>query len=318
LLEHIYGRLNSPSSSALGGSILAFDQREFVAGNDPKSVGLADTGYVFIPTACQTQTCRVHVVFHGCLQYAGRLGDAVYLHGGYNKWADTNKLIVLYPQTIATDGGPLNPDIPINPKGCWDWWGISPLPRNNEYARKTGYQIMAIKAMLDRLAGQFVAGGGASDTFATPQNVKVADSTSTSLALTWQSNNAAAGFNIYRSPASAGSYTQMNSQPVSGYSFVDRGLSPNATFYYKVSALDQSGLESPPTSPIPGATASHPPACDPYFNDNVTHVAKLRAWAAAGNTFALGSNDQMGPYSNGDFSHLIKEGMFLYRVGYCP
>ena len=318
LLEHIYGRLNSPSSSGLSGSILAFDQREFIAGNDPKSVGLADTGYVYVPTACQTQTCRVHVVFHGCLQYAGRVGDAVYARGGYNKWADTNKLIVLYPQTVATDGGPLNPDVPVNPNGCWDWWGLSPLPRNNEYARKTGYQISAIKAMLDRLAEQFAAGGGSPDTFGTPQSLKMADSASTSVALVWQPNSAAAGFNIYRSPASAGPYARINSQPASGASFVDRGLTPSTAYHYKVSALDPSNLESPPTGPIPGATASQPPACDPYFSDNVTHVAKFRALPALGNTFAWGSNDEMGPYTNGNFSHLIKEGMFRYRVGYCP
>jgi hypothetical protein len=83
LLEHIYGPLKPPSGSGLSGSILAFDQREFVVGN-PESIGLAETGYVYVPVACQTQTCRVHVVFHGCKQYAGKVGDAVYKHGGYN------------------------------------------------------------------------------------------------------------------------------------------------------------------------------------------------------------------------------------------
>ena len=43
-----------------------------------------------------------------------RLGDAYYAHAGLNEWADTNHLVVLYPQTIAT--GP-------NPEGCWDFWG---------------------------------------------------------------------------------------------------------------------------------------------------------------------------------------------------
>jgi poly(3-hydroxybutyrate) depolymerase len=324
LLEHIYGRMN-PRSGSASGSVLEFDQSEFAGGMNPKSIGLADKGYVYVPTAClpqnQPQTCRVHVVFHGCLQYAGnpKVKRAVVEHGGYNKWADTNRLIVLYPQTVATNGGPLDPDVPVNPNGCWDWWGISPLPRNNEYARKTGYQISAIKAMLDRLAEQFVA-GSSPDTFGTPQSLEMADSTSTSVELVWQPNSAAAGFNIYRSPAIAGPYAKINSQPVSGASFVDRGLTPSTTYHYKVSALDPSNLESPPTSPIPGATASQPPACDPYFSDNVTHFGKLRAWVALGNTFALGSNDQMGPYTDHNFSQLTKESLPFpsYRVRYCP
>jgi len=33
---------------------------------------------------------------------------------GYNKWADTNRIIVLYLQATPTSSNPL---------GCWDWWG---------------------------------------------------------------------------------------------------------------------------------------------------------------------------------------------------
>src|SRR5215203_3526744 len=71
LLQHIYGRLNPRYSNVANGSVLAFDQREFVEGGNPKSIGLADTGYVYVPISCQVATpCRVHIVFHGCKQYA--------------------------------------------------------------------------------------------------------------------------------------------------------------------------------------------------------------------------------------------------------
>ena len=322
LLEHIYGPLKPPSSSSgLSGLILAFDQREFAAVN-PKAVGLADTGYVYVPSACQTQTCRVHVVFHGCLQYAERVevGDAIYAHGGYNTWADTNKLIVLYPQTVATEGGPLHPDVPANPKGCWDWWGYSPLVRNSEFAQKGGYQISAVMAMLDRLREGYVASGTSSDTFGPPQNVSAPDSTSTSVALIWEPNNAAAGFNIYQSLSSAGPYAQRNIVPVKGSSFVDRQLSPQTTYYYQIAAVDASNRQSARTSPISKTTPSRPPACDPYFSDNVTHVNKARAYLAEpGKARALGSNQPMGPLSRDHFSHLIKDGPLpFYRVDYCP
>jgi Esterase PHB depolymerase len=316
LLQHIYGRINPPSSSGLSGSILAFDQSEFVVGANPRSVGLADTGYVYVPVACQTQNsaCRVHVFFHGCLQYAGRVGDAVYKHGGYNKWADANRIVVLYPQTVNTDFDP------VNPEGCWDWWGLSdPLPKSADYARKTGYQISAIKAMLDRLAQTFVPGGGSSNTFGIPQQFSAPDSTSTSVELIWEANSAAAGFNIYRSPTSAGTYTKINSQPVSGASFVDRGLTQSATYYYEARAVDGSNQESAPTSPpVPGGTAPAPPACDPYFSNNVVHVSKFRAYTILGDTRALGSNDQMGLFTIDNLNQLTKYAPFSYRVGYCP
>ena len=55
LLKHIYGHLNSRSSTPRG-SVLEFDQSEFTDGVNPKSIGLADTGYVYVPTACLPQT----------------------------------------------------------------------------------------------------------------------------------------------------------------------------------------------------------------------------------------------------------------------
>jgi hypothetical protein len=250
----------------------------------------------------------VHVVFHGCRQYAEKIGRAVVEHGGYNRWADTNRLIVLYPQTTP---------IPGNPFGCWDWWGYTQLPRSDEYARKTGYQIAAIKAMLDRLAEGYAA-GVSSEAFGTPQNVSAPDSTSSSVALIWQPNSAAAGFNVYQSLSSAGPYTKRNSVPVKGASFADSGLAPNTTYFYKVTALDQTSVESAPSNPISGGTASQPPACDPYFSDNKKHVLKLRATTNGLNTFAVGSLDPMGPFTDQDFSQLMKESPLRYRVGYCP
>ena len=311
LLEHIYGSLNPPSSNASSGSILAFDQREFVAGGNSHSIGLADTGYVYVPNSCNPATpCRVHVVFHGCKQYAGKVGDAVYKHGGYNKWASTNKLIVLYPQTASVGS---------NPDGCFDWWGLGDPLSASDFARKTGQQISAFKKMLDRLAQGFVPSGGSSETFGTPQLLSVADSTSTSVALIWQPNTAAAGFNIYRSPSSAGPFTKINSGPVSGASFVDRQRNPNTTDYYRMSAIDGFNQESAPTTPVPGKTASQPVACDPYFSNNVMHVAHYRARAdLTGEIRALGSNDKMGPYSVNVFRHLVKDAPFSYSLRYCP
>ncbi len=318
LLTHIYGRLNAPSTDGLSGSILEFDQGQFVDGN-PRTVGLADTGYVYVPLACQTDTCQAHVVFHGCQQYAGRVGSAVYQHAGYNEWADTNKLIVLYPQTVASTGAWPSGG-PFNPKGCWDWWGYSePSEFRRDYARKTGYQIKAIKAMLDRLAENFQPPQGPSDTFGAPQHFSAPDSTPTSADLIWQPNSAAAGFNVYRSLTEAGPFTKINGAPVLGASFADQSLEPSITYHYQLSAIEQgSDTESPRTSPITVTTSPNPPACNPFFSNNITHVAMGRAYIWGTDTFAMGTGEPMGSYSADVFAHLIKQGFLNYRVGFCP
>jgi hypothetical protein len=186
------------------------------------------------------------------------------------------------------------------------------------FSEKTGHQVAAIKAMLDRLAKGPPRGGGSSDTNGKPQNVQVSDSTSTSLALNWQPNSAANGFNIYRSSSSVGTYTKINSGLVSGASFGDQNLSPNTTYYYKIGgAVDGSNVESALTDPVSGTTASAPPGCDPYYSDNFTHWMNDRADQDGINAKAKGSGDPLGLLSANVSTHLIKVGPNYYRLLYC-
>lgn len=311
LLQHIYGRLNPRDNNAANGPVLTFDQREFVASGNPKSIGLADTGYVYVPNSCQPATpCRVHIVFHGCKQYAEKVGDAVYRRGGYNKWASTNQLIVLYPQTTASIE---------NPEGCFDWFGFNQPLATSDFARKTGQQISVFKKMLDRLAQGGVAGPGAPDKFETPKQFSIMDRTSSSLAMVWQPNAAAVGVNVYRATTSTGSYSKINIALVTGASFADVGLSPNATYHYQISAVDGAGQESARTTAIPGTTASQPVACDPYFSENFKHVAEFRARRnfLTLKIEAIVSHDDMGQ-SLIAFSHLVQDAPAFYRLRYCP
>jgi hypothetical protein len=136
LLQQIYGTLNPPAHS-LSGRILPFDQREFAT----SATGMADTGFVYVPKSCdQGATCKVHVAFHGCKQSAAVVGDDFYANTGYNYWADTNNIIVLYPQVNAST-------VPFNPDGCWDWFGYT----GPDYALKSGSQLTAVHAMVSRL-----------------------------------------------------------------------------------------------------------------------------------------------------------------------
>ncbi len=136
-LAQIYGTL-SPAATTLTGSIVTIPQAAFIA--DPPSHSLDDNAYAYIPASCASgDTCKVHVAFHGCLQGASLVGDAFYAHAGLNEWADTNHIVVLYPQ-VQKSGS--------NPEGCWDWWGYD----SPDFATKTGPQMAMVHAMIAGLA----------------------------------------------------------------------------------------------------------------------------------------------------------------------
>ncbi|MGH6735577.1 MAG: extracellular catalytic domain type 2 short-chain-length polyhydroxyalkanoate depolymerase [Methyloceanibacter sp.] len=135
ILAWIYGPLESPSAEPQG-EFLVFDQTAFAGPGD----GIADEGVVYVPPDCaETPGCRVHVALHGCSQGREKVGEAFVQGAGFAEIADSNRLVVLFPQ--AEPG-------PYNPEGCWDWWGYTGL----DYLGKDAPQIKAIWSMVEHLA----------------------------------------------------------------------------------------------------------------------------------------------------------------------
>ncbi len=133
LLQHLYGALNARKSDGLDGKLVEFDQSIFVTGH-----GMGETGWVYVPKSCSVAApCRVHVALHGCKQNTTDVGQEFVRNAGYNRWADTNNIVVLYPQTGK---GATN--------SCWDWWGYD----DANYAKKSAPQMKAILAMLEHLS----------------------------------------------------------------------------------------------------------------------------------------------------------------------
>ncbi len=140
MLTHLLGPLAARSARPMA-RLQAFDQRPFLDGLSEH--GLADEGTVYIPEACRTTAgCRIHVAFHGCNQNRQTAGDAFAASGALLQWADTNRLVVLFPQ--VAQGA-------LNPQGCWDWWGYT----GRDYSTRKGPQVVAVKRMVDRLSGDF-------------------------------------------------------------------------------------------------------------------------------------------------------------------
>jgi poly(3-hydroxybutyrate) depolymerase len=148
LLAHIYGGLEQPVEAI--GTLLEFDQSEFFGAEESSSMG--PVAQVYIPQSCADgATCRLHVAFHGCRQFQDNIGDAFYANAGYNSWAEANDIIVLYPQAVPYERTFLGVSLAWpNPLGCWDWWGYT----GSDFHLKSGTQIRAVAAMIDRLAGQ--------------------------------------------------------------------------------------------------------------------------------------------------------------------
>ncbi|KVL49489.1 poly(3-hydroxybutyrate) depolymerase [Burkholderia territorii] len=143
IVRWIYGTsdkpLNPPAAQAAG-KLLKFDQRAF---DTQRRASLGDTGYAYVPADCERVACAVHVVFHGCVQNVAAVGEKMIRGVGYNEIADTNRLIVLYPQVEKSA---------VNPLGCWDFWGYTSTdPLHPDFYRRDAPQMTAVMRMVQRL-----------------------------------------------------------------------------------------------------------------------------------------------------------------------
>jgi hypothetical protein len=255
ILQHIYGSLKPKNRGALSGKFVAFDQRELTSPASPASYSMAETGYLYIPMSCAVQQpCRVHIALHGCKQNFETIQDRYIQHAGYNEWADTNRLIILYPQTITSNPA-TDLFTPLNPFGCWDWWGYT----NFNYAVKAGRQITTIKAMLDRLTSGRLPNQAATIE-AAPLAIVVNDVSNTGAAIAWTPAAGAQTYTINRAGGGDDSFTPIGS--VSGQSFGDLNLSPATPYRYKVTVTLIGGTEGPSSPIVTATTLSTPPWCD--------------------------------------------------------
>jgi hypothetical protein len=69
-------------------------------------------------------------------------------------------------------------------------------------------------------------------------------STTKSVYLNWTASAEAAGYNVYRGTMPRVGYEKVNSGPVAGSSYVDRGVPSGSYQYYVITAVGPSGLES--------------------------------------------------------------------------
>ena len=136
--NHLIGDIK-PKAATTTGELVEINQHQL---SKAATTTLAKTGYLYIPQHCAGgEPCQLHVSFHGCRQNADNVGDAYVTGTGLNNYADTNNIVIVYPQTQASN---INP---FNPNACWDWWGYT----GADYATKEGMQLKAIHQLVQAL-----------------------------------------------------------------------------------------------------------------------------------------------------------------------
>ncbi|KRX10107.1 hypothetical protein PPERSA_08510 [Pseudocohnilembus persalinus] len=147
ILTYIFDDLNDPVDQ-IEDNLIEFDQSQFTQDGD----SMNSVGYIYVPTSCQKgNECKVHIALHGCVQTLDDIGTDFVKNTGLNEFAESNNIIVLYPQCKKSL---INPS---NPNGCFDWWGYTDsnlFGKNYTYATKDGVQMKEIFQMLSTLAGK--------------------------------------------------------------------------------------------------------------------------------------------------------------------
>ncbi len=137
IFKTMYSELK-PRTAMIEKNLLPFSQAEFGSASTP----LFSSAWIYVPTACQAgEVCKLHIALHGCQMNPDDIKDQFVKNAGYNEWAESNNIIVLYPQSAKV--------AQANPYACWDWFGFT----GANYATKNGAQMKALKAMIDRVSG---------------------------------------------------------------------------------------------------------------------------------------------------------------------
>lgn len=113
MLTHWLGSVNPPNTGSPEGTPSSFSQNLYAPGGDAPALSMDNDGLLYTPPACAAgAACKLVVALHGCLSGQYLLGDEFPELANLDAYADTNNLVILYPQAIASI-------IPYNPEGCW-------------------------------------------------------------------------------------------------------------------------------------------------------------------------------------------------------
>ena len=102
ILEWIYGAPLADPSPSPTGKFIIFDQSLLRRRRRQRA---CRRGRRLCAAACETTSgCRLHIALHGCEQARESVGDAFIKESGFARYADTNRLVLLFPQDRGERG----------------------------------------------------------------------------------------------------------------------------------------------------------------------------------------------------------------------
>jgi fibronectin type 3 domain-containing protein len=110
------------------------------------------------------------------------------------------------------------------------------------------YKVSALNSGGESAQSAYVSG---TTTLSAPTDLSVSAQMVNSLTINWSSVLGASSYHIYRSATFDGTYSQIGTSATASYT--DTGLSSGASYYYKVSAVD-NGVESAQSVSVSGGT----------------------------------------------------------------
>jgi poly(3-hydroxybutyrate) depolymerase len=300
-----YGTLNARNNAPAAGNYIEFNQSAFTS-----NIGMAASGWIYVPASCASGgSCKLHVALHGCQQNYATIGDKFVKNTGYTRWADTNGIIVLFPQTRvdSTSHQTSASGSLANSNGCWDWIGWY----GTNFAQKAGTQMAAIKAMVDQVSSGSTGGGGGGGggTLPAPTGVATSGATTSTMVISWGAVSGASSYNVYRGG------TKVNPLTVTSTNYTDTGLAAATTYSWTVAAVDSAGTQGAMSTTANGTTTGTVATC--YTSSNYAHTTAGRAYTAGGYTYANGSNQNMGLWNTFTTTTLKKTGTNYYVIGTC-
>lgn len=134
LLQQLYGKL----IPLTGAEAVSLTQVELSGGAD---AGLLNSAYLYMPEACKDtgSACKTHLVLHGCGQSSAQIGEVFIQQSGYLPWAESNDIILAFPQVAPAA---------VNPLACWDWWGYT----SADYRWRNGVQMQLLTDWVQELS----------------------------------------------------------------------------------------------------------------------------------------------------------------------
>jgi hypothetical protein len=108
-LQHLITKDFHSPTKPISSNLFEIDQTPFIPSNIDSSIdsSIGSTGFIYIPTSCQNgEKCHLHMALHGCRQQVDHLRNIFALETGFNEWAESNNIIILYPSTTSSPDNP--------------------------------------------------------------------------------------------------------------------------------------------------------------------------------------------------------------------